>query len=1050
MNLARISVNNPVTVNTVMITLVLLGIMSLAKLPREYMPDVSFNMAIIVTIYPGTSPEDIEKLITIPIEEEVRDLDNIDFVMSKSSEGQSVVFIRFDDMSEYDFKVIMQDLRTSVNNVSGLPDDAEDSVIMDLESGELLPALQVSITGDLPESIRKELADEFNDRLLEIDNIGKIEVTGLRDREIWVKVNPDLLYSHGLSLEQVAQALKSTNINLPGGTLEVGNSEYLIRTIGEYERPQAIADVIILSDSQGHNVKIRNIATVEDTFERARTFSFFIRKPGVSFNISKKKKGSTIAMVDQIKELASEFEEYRLPPGCKILISNDSSIQIRDAIGKLSTNALLGTVFVIILLCLFVGKRNALFAGLGIPISVMCTFIFMDMAGQSLNTSSLFALMLVIGIIVDDAIVIIENCYRYIQKGMKPQEAAIVGTTEVMSPVFTACLTTIAAFLPLMLMTDIIGKFLRVVPLVVCLAIFASLLEAFLILPSHIAEWSGKTKRNPLREKVTNRLRKLYTTQLVFILKRRYAFVAGALVMFLGCISLLRFGIIDVDMYSLEEISQFYVQVRMPSGTNLDNTNNTLAEIERRIVATLPHQEIESLVTNAGVIFTDDEWIVNTAVGHIMVDIVEPKHRDRTIDEIIRQCRKELTSIADPSSIEFRKLRAGPPMSADIEIKVTGKYLPDIQKASEEVISALSQIPGVYDIKDDLSFGKKDLKIYIDEDKAALYGLNLFRIASAIRNAFDGKVATVFREGDEETDVVVKFDPDKIDNIENIENIKIMSAGGRLIPFRNLGHIKLEPGYTKIRHFKLDRAATIIASVDKDLNSTTKVTRTIQKKAKHIMRKHPNCRLRFEGAFRDMQEAFSSLYKLFALGIFFIYIILGAQFKSYTQPFIILLTVPFAFIGAIISLIVTSDPFSIIVLYGFVGLAGIAVNDAIVMISFINNARKRGTRRWQSIVQAGRLRLRPILLTSITTMFGVLPMAIGLGGKSKLWAPMANTLFWGLGFATFLTLFILPAVYRIIADDFGDWWKNKSNYLSRRITVPIPAPISNDKENSKE
>ncbi|MCP4717480.1 MAG: efflux RND transporter permease subunit, partial [Deltaproteobacteria bacterium] len=268
----------------------------------------------------------------------------------------------------------------------------------------------------------------------------------------------------------------------------------------------------------------------------------------------------------------------------------------------------------------------------------------------------------------------------------------------------------------------------------------------------------------------------------------------------------------------------------------------------------------------------------------------------------------------------------------------------------------------------------------------------------------------------------VKFDADKVATIEDIENIKIMTPRGQTIPFRNLGHIKVEPGYTKIRHYKFDRATTITATVDKKINSTVKVNKFVKQNAKQILDKYPSCRLRFEGAFREMQKAFSTLGQLFILGVFLIYIILGAQFKSYAQPFIILLTVPFSFIGAIIALIVTNDPFSIVVLYGFIGLAGIAVNDAIVMISFINNSRRAGAGRWQSIIQSGRLRLRPILLTSITTMFGLFPMAVGLGGKSKVWAPMANTMFWGLGFATVLTLFILPTVYTIIVDDLSLWW----------------------------
>ncbi len=452
MNIARLSVNNPVTANTLMVAVLALGIFSLSTLPREFLPDVTFNMAFIMTVYPGTSPEEIEKLITRPIEDEIKDVDKIDFISSKSSEGQSTLFVKFENMSDNDFKIILQDLRSAVDKISDLPDDAEDPVVMGIGSGEMLPVLQVTIAGDLPEKRLKQLSDNLKDRLLEITNIAKVEVTGTREREIWVNVDPEKLYGYGFSIEQVAAALKATNLNLPGGTLKVGHSEYLVRTIGEYDRPDSINNVVIRTDPKGRHVKIGHIAQVKDTFEDARTTSFFNDKPGVTLNISKKKDGNTIRIVETIKKIAGEFESDCLPPGSEILFSNDSSIQIKDAIGKLSINALLGMVFVVILLCLFIGWHNALFAAIGIPVSLMCTFIFMQVIGESINTSSLFGLMMVVGIIVDDAIVIIENCYRYIQKGMKPREAAVLGTSEVLSPVFSACLTTIAVFLPLMLL----------------------------------------------------------------------------------------------------------------------------------------------------------------------------------------------------------------------------------------------------------------------------------------------------------------------------------------------------------------------------------------------------------------------------------------------------------------------------------------------------------------------------------------------------------------------------------------------------------------------
>jgi len=1025
MKLARLSVNNPVTVNTIMVTVIILGLLSLSRLPREYLPDLTFNIALVLTNYPGTAPEEVEKLITNPIEEKIKNVDNINYIISTSGEGQSAILIRFDEMSDDDFKIILQDLRAAVNEVRDLPEEADDTRIASIETGEFLPSLQVTLTGDLPEKELKEFADEFKDRLLEIDHIGKLEMTGARDREIWVNVESDRLYSYGLSIEQIALALKETNFNLPGGTLEIGNSEYLIRTIGEFSSPKEIEDVIVRPDPSGNHVKIGQVAHVEDTFKKIRTLAFFNRKPGISFTISKKKKGSTIAIVDQIKAISKEFKESRLPPGCDVIITNDSSIQIRDSINKLGSNALMGIVFVSILLCLFIGWRNALFAAIGIPVSLMASFLFMESLGLSLNTSSLFALMMVVGIIVDDAIVIIENCDRYAGRGMPTDDAAVRGTTEVLGPVFTACLTTVAAFLPLMLMTDIIGKFLRVVPIVVCLALAASLLEAFLILPCHIADWSKQEQENKTRKKAISRLKDIYSKQLKFVLRFRYYFVGGIFVLFLGASSLLAFRVIDVDMYTMDEISQFYVNVELTEGAKFENTNRIMESIERRLSKALPENIVRSFVTQTGLLITDEAWVFSSNVGNMMIDLVEPKERDISIDEVIRLCRNTLQDIPGYKNISFMKLRAGPPVSADVEIKVVGKYLKVIKKISEEIMTKISVIPGIYDVKDDLAFGKKDLKIYVDEDKAAIYGLDLFKVAATIRNAFEGTVATVYREGDEEIDVIVKYDPEKVKDVDDLNNLKIRSPAGQLIPFSNVGKIRFEPGYTKIKHYKLERAASVTASIDKELNSTVKVNNTIREITRPIMNNYPGYRLRFEGAFREMNEAFSSLYRLFALSIFLIYIILGAQFKSYTQPFIILLTVPFAFIGAIMSLILTNDPFSIVVLYGFIGLAGIAVNDAIVMISFINNARKSGAARWKSIIQSGRLRLRPIILTSVTTMFGILPLALGLGGKSKIWAPMANTLFWGLAFATLLTLFILPSVYTIIVDDFGNWWKKR-------------------------
>jgi multidrug efflux pump subunit AcrB len=1025
MNLAKSSVNNPVAANILMVALILLGVVALVRLPREFLPNIAFPMAIILTTQPGVSPEEMEKLVSIKIEDAIEDIDKIDYITSKSAEGQSVIFVRFEDVSDTDFKFILQDLRSAVDSVDDLPEEAEDPIVIEMATGEMVPVVFATLSGDLPERELKRIADDMKDRFFEIHNIAKVELEGLREREIWVEVDPERMYSYNFSLERVVNALKATNINVPAGTVDIGRSEYIVRTMGEYAKPDDLSNVIIQTDPSGHHVKVGSIARIRDTFEKPRTFSFLSGKPGITLNLSKKGEGNTIAIVDEVKEIVRQFKDT-LPPGCDITLTNDSSIQIKDALGKLSLNAMLGMLMVITLLYLFLGGRNALFAALGLPVALLCTFVFMQLSGQSLNTSSLFALMMMVGIIVDDAIVIIENSYRYMQQGVKPKEAAIMGTMEVAPPVFTACLTTIAAFLPLMLLPDIMGKFLRVVPIVVCLSLAASLGEAFLILPAHISEWSSGKHASKRRHRLINRLRRVYARHLVMVLHRRYWFCGGVMALILVAITLVVSKVVDKDLFAGEEVSQFYINVRMPAGTNIYATNKTLSEIERRVMS-LPKGELNAIVTSPGKMITQREWLFETSVGQIMVDLVDKEYRQRTMDEVISDVRSRLEDIPGIKSLDFSKLRAGPPTPRDVELKVQGKHFDVLQDIVGRIETNLSTIKGVYDVADDFRTGKKDIKIYIDEEKAAIYGLDVYQISMAIRNAYDGKVATIYREGDEEVDVVVKYQPQSVRSVENVEDLKIATANGELVPFRNFAAIKVEPGYTSIERYKQERAITVTASVDRKTNSLQRVDQSLKGYIKETLGLFPEYKVRFESVFEEFGRYQTVLIQLLLLGVFLIYFILGTQFKSYIQPIIILFTIPFAFLGAVVGIFLTglfaaSKPtFSIITLYGIIGLAGIAVNDAIVLVTFINNARAKGANRWRSIIQSGRFRLRPVILTSITTMCGVFPMMIGLGGKSEIWAPMASTIFFGLGCATFLTLFIIPCLYTIIVDDIRGW-----------------------------
>lgn len=1012
--LIKLAIKNPVFVNLLMMLILVLGAIAWYQLPRELMPNIGFNWIFIITPYPGTSPEEIEKLITIPIEDEIIDVERIENITSESSEGSSFIWVKFEDMSEDDFDKLSRDLLDEVDKVD-LPEDAEDPTFIEFSSASFMPIINVIIRGDLPELDLKRLAEDIRDDIVDIKDVSQVGIAGVRDREIWVEIDPEKLNSYHMALSQVAEAIRANNLNLPAGTIDVGRSEFLVRTIGEVDRVKQIENVILRTSQLSDYVRVKDLATVQDTFEKRRTVSKLDSVPAITLSVSKKTEGSTIKIVNQIKELAKEYEE-KLPPGVNIRFSGDTSVFIKETIHDLQSNAWMGMMGVLFVLYLIIGWRNALLAGIGIPISFMAAFFFMRQFGSSLNGNSLFGLVLVLGMLVDDAIVILENCYRYFQKGYSAVKAAFIGTKEVMAPVSAAVLTTIAAFLPLMLMSGIIGEFLKIVPIVVSLALAASLIEALIILPSHFAEWSGRppttNPKRDWRQDIFSRLVKHYSRWLKKALRRRYWVVAAIVMIFL--ISAAMIPLVGIEMFAGEEYSQFSILVQMPEGTNLETTNKVISQVER-IAMKLPKNEWDNVISSAGLMQKQDDWAFNSHVGQVMVDLVEKEDRGRSMDDIIAQLRKELAHIS-VKSIEYYKFTGGPPTGSPVEVQILGKYLDELKELAERLKVELAKMPGVFDIRDNFSPGKKEMKIIVDEDKASLLDLDIHQIAFAVRNAFEGTVATVFREADEEIDVIVKFQKESRQSLADIENMKIVNRAGQLIPFREVASIKVESGYSKIYRYERDRSITISADVDEEVNSVVNVNQELQQIFPEISRDYAGYRLHLGGQFEEFKTAFSSLLQLFAIGILIIYLILATQFKSFFQPFIIMFTIPFAFIGAMIGLFIIQSHFNITTLFAIVALAGVAVNDAIVLISFINNSRARGVSRWESLILAGKTRLRPVLLTSITTIFGLLPMAIGISGKSEVWAPMASTIVWGLAFATVMTLFAIPSLYAIMDD----------------------------------
>ncbi|MFH1891514.1 MAG: efflux RND transporter permease subunit [Candidatus Zixiibacteriota bacterium] len=1011
------AVDNPVLVNLIMIGIIVIGALwALPQMPRELMPNMSLNWAFVVVPYPGVSPEEIEQYITIPLEDEIEGVDRIESLTSTSSEGLSQVSAKFETMSDDDFDKRFQDLESTVNSMGDLPEDAEDPILIDFGTEEFIPMVSVVVSGDIPEPEMKSLAEDLRDIIEDIEGISQAAIYGVRDREILVEVNSSRLEFYNLSLGHIVTALASQNVSIPGGQIDIDREEYLLRTIGQFESIDQIRNVVISSTPDGGIVRLSDVAQATDTFERRRTTSRFNGDVSMTISLSKKPKGNTIALIEEVRKTVDDFRRS-LPEGVSLSVTGDTGILIDEVLTALSNNAYFGLVLVIILLTIVMGWRNSLFAAIGIPVSFLATFIFLWLSGESLNGNSLFGLVLVLGVIVDDAIIVIENSYRHMQLGYSPHQAAKIGTAEVVGPVFSATLTTIAAFLPLMFVPGIIGKFMRIVPIVVSLALAASLFEAFVILPSHIAEWSPK-KLLRVRKRYTRRIRTFrlrYVRILKFSLKHRYAAISSVVVMFLLAGTFM-FIVTGVELFREDEMDVMQVWVTMPPGTRIEATDEVIKKIER-LAWKLPEGEVESVIGNAGVMQTDKEWVSRSYVGQLMINLKNKKDRQFTGPELREMMERIIASeVAGIEDITVATISTGPPVGAPIEFKVKGKYFDRLEELAMELQDSLAAVPGVYGIFDDYQPGKRELQVDVDIERSAMLGLDVRTVAAAVGTAFEGAVATVYRDGDEEVDVMVKFDEESRGKVDDIENMKILNRLGSLVTFKDVARLSTKQGLADIHRFNGERAITISAELDKSESTIDAAVAKVAQAFQSVSLKYPGYRIDFGGEFKEFETAFDNITMLFMVGMILIYAILGAQFKSFAQPLIIMFTIPFAFIGAALGLFVTGNPFSITTMYGIVALAGIVVNDSLVLISFVNRRRELGARRLRAIMKGGLIRLRPIVLTSITTIFGLLPMTLGFGGKSLVWSPLANTIVWGLTVATGMTLFIIPALYLIVSD----------------------------------
>ncbi len=1015
MTVGAFSVKNPVFVNLVLLLFVVLGVTSFHSMPREVFPAVPLDMVTVTTVYPGVSPEEIEKIITIPEENALQGVDGINEIDSQSREGMSLILAKVDQ--DRDLKKVSQDMESALNRMDPLPDDAESPVVQEIETR--YPVINISVYGNASEKVRREISDELEDRILEMPGVGEILKSGYRKREIWVEVDPHRLDAYHLPISEVVLALKRRNLNLPAGILKGTREEFLIRTVGEFQSTKEILDTVIRKGTGGGMIRIRDVAGVKDTFEEAAQFGRSNGARAITLIVTKQARGDTIRIADAVKKLKRDLEPH-LPAGAYLSLSQDNSQWIRNRLHTLYVNGSIGFILVCTILFLTLNWRIALFTALGIPFSFLGAFTFMKFFGMTINMLTLFSLIVVLGIVVDDAIIIAENVFRHLAMGKSPSRAAIEGTNEVVIPVFAAVSTTIAAFLPMLMMTGILGKFMRVIPIVVNFALIASLMEALLTLPSHLADFAPATSgTRPLfgsGERFRHYKRR-FARALGWLLRRRYKVLFTLFLVTIVTLLIAKYSIPFV-LFDTNDIPSFIVQIETPEGSPLDRTEAVIAKIEKRLLR-FPKNEIATLSSLVGSHFdpSSGRTQTGTQLGQVMVELPPFNAANRVNGyQVLKKARRTLRGIRGIRKLEVVKIQAGPPVGKAVEVRIRGKELPVLRRLSVEMQAYLKTIPGIQDIQDDLEGGKKELIVRVDEEKAALFGLHVEDVALALKSYYGGiKTSEIHRKKDQ-IDVVVRMAPKFRSDYALLKTLKVANRTGKLIPLSMITQRSLQAGSGVIRRKDQRRTLTVTADVNTAITTSSIVKKKIAERFASLAETYPGYSFAFAGEQKEQMESVQSLIDAFLVSIITIYIILGTLFRSFIQPFVVMIAVPFAFIGVVFGHLVMGISFGLLSMIGMVAMVGIVVNDSLVLLDFINKSRAVGMNRWRSIITATETRFRPILLTSLTTIAGVSTLAFQRTGQAAFLAPMALSIFWGLIFSTILTLVIVPCFFAAIED----------------------------------
>jgi len=1017
---------NSVAANLLMFILIVGGIFTILTIKKEIQPRIETNLISVSVPFLGASPQDVEEGVIVKIEEAIQDIEGIEEIIGTARRGMGDVSIEVN--ADYEVTDLMDQVKNRIDAISTFPDNTEKPIIS--RSVFEQQVVMVSVFGEVSERTLKEFSKQVRNEIVTLPGVTRAEILGSRDYEISIEVSEFDLQSYGMTLIEVANAVRRGSLDLPAGSIRSDSGDVLVRTKGQAYTGQDFENIVIRTNSDGTRLLLKDIAEIHDGFVESDRFSEYNNEPAITIRVLSVGDQSELDISATVKEYV-ERKKKSLPPDLQVATWADTAYYLKGRLDLMVKNLIMGAALVFLILALFLRLKLAFWVMVGLPIAFLGAFFLMPTVDVTVNMLSLFGFILVLGIVVDDAIVIGESAYTNIRAKGHSLDNIIEGVHKVAVPATFGVLTTIAAFLPILLVTGVSGQFFSAIGWVVILCLVFSLVESKLILPAHLAHMKikhySKETHNPFirfqrffSEGLHHFVDRNYIPILQSAMRRRYLTLSIFIATLILSIGLVAGGILRVVFFPDFTADFLQVSLEMNEGTPPAQTHEALRRIQDGLWELDRKVSAEQGVESNAVVTSVLSFARGDTAGQIITELVKENDDVITGPEVLRRWREEVGDIPGVKTLGFEGAARGPGGGSSISIQLIGSNIDQVGRASQELERRIRQYEGVYDVRNTYSRGTPEIKLNIKPEAEAL-GLTLSDLARQIRAGFYGEEVQRVQRGQDEVKVMVRYPQDERDSVGYLDNVRIRTPQGGQVPFHAVAEMELSEAPTTIRRFDRERAIRVSAEVDKENYEPGKITQDIlSNDVPEVLAQFPGVRTKLTGASESQQEVQHDLAKGTFFALFLIYALMAVPLKSYSQPLIIMSVIPFGIIGALVGHWILGIEVSMMSLFGIIALSGVVVNDSLILVDFVNREKEMGVPLEQAVTDAARKRFRAILLTSLTTFFGLIPIVLETSLQALILIPMAASLAFGILFATVITLFLIPVLY-LILDDFRTW-----------------------------